>query len=319
MDLAGAIRKTETLGCADQSVMQIAYGVDRNFIRPMGISMTSILEHNPQAQFHVFLDDISSEDKKRIQETVDHYHTSCTLYYVDSSIFKTFPVRSTWSVAVYFRFFTAETLYGKSDRLLYVDADVLCVGKIDKLFSMDMKGNTIAAVPDPSFQDENAKHKHMRGIGCQGTDYFNAGIILIDLNKWHTEQISDKAIQLLSENPNRWIVAQDQDVLNVLMANKTYWLPVKYNYRATLEDIYPDVALVHYSGSPKPWAEFYFSRAVISPFESVRKISQWKDVPLQKAKTAQEKRFMSKKCLRQKDFGHFVLWQLRYLIKKLVR
>ena len=62
MDLAGAIRKTETLGCADQSVMQIAYGVDRNFIRPMGISMTSILEHNPQAQFHVFLDDISSEE-----------------------------------------------------------------------------------------------------------------------------------------------------------------------------------------------------------------------------------------------------------------
>ena len=319
MDLARAIRKTETLGQDGNSTMQIAYGVDHNFIRPMGISMTSILEYNPQAQFHIFLDDISSEDKARIQRTVERYHSSCTIYYVDSSIFETFPVRSNWSVAVYFRFFTAETLYGKSDRLLYVDADVLCVGKIDKLFSMDMKGNTIAAVSDPSFQDENAKHKHMREIGCQGTDYFNAGIILIDLNKWHTEQISDKAIQLLSENPNRWIVAQDQDVLNVLMVNKTYWLPVKYNYRATLEDIYQDVALVHYSGSPKPWAEFYFSKAAISPFESVRKISQWKDVPLQKAKTAQEKRFMSKKCLRQKDFGHFVLWQLRYLIKKLMR
>lgn len=185
---------------------------------------------------------------------------------------------------------------------------------------MDMKGNTIAAVPHPSFQDENAKHKHMRKIGCQGTDYFNAGIILIDLNKWHTEQISEKAIQLLSENPNRWIVAQDQDVLNVLMANNTYWLSIKYNYRATLEDAYPDeIALVHYSGSPKPWTEFYFSKAAISPFESIRKISQWKDVPLQKPYTAQEKKVYVKKMLTSKDFGHFVLWQLRYLIKKLVQ
>lgn len=49
MDLARAIRKTETLGQDGNSTMQIAYGVDHNFIRPMGISMTSILEYNPQA------------------------------------------------------------------------------------------------------------------------------------------------------------------------------------------------------------------------------------------------------------------------------
>ena len=74
MDLARAIRKTETLGQDGNSTMQIAYGVDHNFIRPMGISMTSILEYNPQAQFHIFLDDISSEDKARIQRTVERYH-----------------------------------------------------------------------------------------------------------------------------------------------------------------------------------------------------------------------------------------------------
>lgn len=88
MDLARAIRKTETLGQDGNSTMQIAYGVDHNFIRPMGISMTSILEYNPQAQFHIFLDDISSEDKARIQRTVERYHSSCTIYYVDSSILK---------------------------------------------------------------------------------------------------------------------------------------------------------------------------------------------------------------------------------------
>lgn len=82
MDLARAIRKTETLGQDGNSTMQIAYGVDHNFIRPMGISMTSILEHNPQAQFHIFLDDISSEDKARIQRTVERYHSSCTIYYL---------------------------------------------------------------------------------------------------------------------------------------------------------------------------------------------------------------------------------------------
>lgn len=296
MDLARAIRKTEVLGENGNSTMQIAYGVDHNFIRPMGISMTSILEHNPQAQFHIFLDSISSEDKVRIQKTVERYHSGCTIYYVDSSIFKTFPVRSNWSVAVYFRFFTAEILYGKSDRLLYVDADVLCIDKLDELFSMDMKGNTIAAVSDPSFSDRDSKDRHMKKIGCQGTDYFNAGIILIDLNRWHTQNVSNKAIRLLSENPSRWVVAQDQDVLNVLMANEIYWLPVSYNYRATLADAYPDeIALVHYSGSPKPWTEFYFSNAKISPFELARQISEWKEVPLQAPQTAQEKDLCQRK------------------------
>ena len=318
MDLARAIRKTEILGQDGNSTMQIAYGVDHNFIRPMGISMTSILEYNPQAQFHIFLDDISSEDKARIQRTVERYHSSCTIYYVDSSIFKTFPVRSNWSVAVYFRFFTAEVLYGKSDRLLYVDADVLCIGTLDELFSMDMKENTIAAVSDPSFADKDARDRHMKKIGCQGTDYFNAGIILIDLNRWHAQNVSNTAICLLSENPSRWVVAQDQDVLNVLLGNETYWLSVSYNYRATLADTYSDeIALVHYSGSPKPWTELYFSNAKISPFELARQISEWKEVPLQAPRTAQEKRFMSKKSLLYKDYIGFMKWQIKYLYQKL--
>jgi lipopolysaccharide biosynthesis glycosyltransferase len=318
MDLRGAIRGIEHFGNDLESKVQIAYGVDCNFIRPMGISMTSILEHNPDAQFHVFLDNILDADRERIRKTVEKYQTSCTLYYVDPHILKAFPVRGTWSVAVYFRFFTAEALYGKYERLLYVDADVLCTGDISPLFSFDMEGNIIAAVSDPSFADLADKKKHMQRIGSKGTDYFNAGIILIDLERWHEEDISNKAIQLLTEEPERWKIAQDQDVLNVLTAGQVYWMDDGYNYRATFADSYDEhVKLVHYSGSPKPWTEFYFSQADVSPFEKVRQDSQWKNIPLQAPKTAREKRFMSKKCLFQKKYCSFILWQLRYLWEKI--
>ena len=318
MNLKQAIKKTELLGMEINSEIQVAYGVDHNFLRPLGVSMTSILIHNPQAQFHVFLDNISDLDKERIKKTVEKYQTSCTLYYVNPQIFDSFPVRGTWSVAVYFRFFTAEVLYGKCARLLYVDADVLCTGGISPLFSLDMDGKVIAVVSDSSFLDMASKKQHMQRIGGTGEDYFNAGIILIDINRWHEEDISNKAIKMLGENPERWKVAQDQDVLNVLTAGKVYWLDDRYNYRATVDDVYDKrVIMVHYSGSPKPWTEFYFAKAEMSPFELVRRNSQWKDVPLQAPKSAREKRFMSRKCRYQKRYCSFILWQVRYLLAKI--
>ena len=48
------------------SAINIGYGIDENFIRPMGISMTSIVKNNIDKKiiFHIFIDKISDKNKK---------------------------------------------------------------------------------------------------------------------------------------------------------------------------------------------------------------------------------------------------------------
>lgn len=45
--------------------------------------------------------------------------------------------------------------------------------------------------------------KYREKINLQGNAYFNSGVMLIDINKWHDNDISDKALTLFNNTQNR--------------------------------------------------------------------------------------------------------------------
>ena len=137
-DLNQFIYRKESLGDISQSkeekeVFDIAFGVDSYFVPQMGIMLTSILLNNPDCNLHIhaFLNSILPEDIDKLNTLSDQYRNiQIDIYYIDVSVFKNFHVGKSYTVATYNRIIIAQVLYPSISKLLYIDADTLCVGKI---------------------------------------------------------------------------------------------------------------------------------------------------------------------------------------------
>ena len=126
----------------------------------------------------------------------------------------------------------------------------------------------------------------------QGECYFNAGMLVINLQNWRKENITNKCIDYL----NKYDVAfPDQDVLNMVLFDRVKFVSVSWNFnsivkKVLLEKIYNldnkteqlknlikpvinddiKVDVYHYYGQPKPWwkVPFYFIRGQLGLIES---------------------------------------------------
>ena len=153
-----------------------------------------------------------------------------------------------------------------------------------------MHDKAIAAVPD----SYNNKIEHYNRLHYpQPMGYFNAGVLLINLDYWRTNNVSDAFCQYASANPNS-LYCHDQDILNYVFRDCKIVLPLRYNM---LNEYWFDIrhsivswefdnqmlygqqhpAIIHYTGLPKPW----FSNCrhpMKREFERYRAMSPWRDV-----------------------------------------
>lgn len=156
-----------------------------------------------------------------------------------------------WARLLVNRFVPQET-----KRVLYLDADTFTRKSVERLFAIDLRGNIAAACTD-----ERVSSHGLRGNGfCQvvgslaSSSYFNAGVVVIDMNSWREQEIENRALQIATENRDlRWM---DQDVLNLALWDRWYPVPSSdWNYqpRDTMVGS-AHASVVHFTG-PKPWQQ----------------------------------------------------------------
>ena len=90
MDLTKFVGERETLGHIDRADFDFAFGVDANFIPPMGIMLTSLVENNPDYKFriHIFLNSIFNEDFDKLKKFVAAARNiQLDIYRVDAAAF----------------------------------------------------------------------------------------------------------------------------------------------------------------------------------------------------------------------------------------
>jgi UDP-glucose:(galactosyl)LPS alpha-1,2-glucosyltransferase len=308
--------------------LNIAWGVDKNFMFGAAISLTSVLMNNRDTpiHFHLFTDSIDEDYKVRLQRLVQQYHTIITVYVMDSEGLKVLPCGNAWSHATYFRFIAFEYLSDEIDSLLYIDADVICKGSLHKLCDIDFGDRVAAVILDIDASREYAAQRlNTRQFE---SDYFNAGVIYANLKAWKAQSFLSTAFNMLMDK-NKSFAFFDQDVLNIMFLNKVMFLPRIYDaiygmkqelkskdlekYKEFITD---ETILIHYIGVTKPWHSWAVYPSA-QYFGVAYKASPWSDVPLLEAITPKQFKKKSRHERLQGKTLKSIVSYVGYLIAKL--
>jgi lipopolysaccharide biosynthesis glycosyltransferase len=116
--------------------------------------------------------------------------------------------------------------------LLYLDCDMLACVSVDTLFRPIADGCPIAAVRDPYIPELGTPHVEQSRFPLNGRSsqdpYFNSGLLLIDVARWRSERLSQRAMELVGSLDWRPLFG-DQDTLNFLVEGRFELLDPRWN------------------------------------------------------------------------------------------
>ena len=208
----------------------------------------------------VFCDTVSAADRERMRAS----YPAANIAFVDLARemerhFGARPVNHHLSRTAYARILMPLLLPEAQGRLLYVDCDTLINAPLAPLAELDMQRFAVAAVDDIARLDPIRHAERNRAIGLPGEmRYFNSGVLLIDLDQWRRESLSERVMAFAADHPD--LPMMDQDALNGTLRGQ--WLPlderwnlhrrlVKGRYEGDAVD-WGDAAIIHFIGQVKP-------------------------------------------------------------------
>ena len=164
------------------------------------------------------------------------------------------PVKGRYAEDTWSRLFMGEFPLREDARVVYLDADTLTRRAIGDLFRLDLRGEALAALPDPVI----TRHQ-IRGPGWMAwsgsapdATYFNTGVLVIDVREWRRRRITERALEVMSRGTNE-LDYVDQDVLNVVVEGEWKALDPVWHDIVDGDAGSSDAAIIHFSGPVKPW------------------------------------------------------------------
>ncbi len=248
----------------------ICFSLDENYCEQLAVAITSLLlnsDEDDSFSFYVLNENISEESRIKIRALKKIKDFEISFIDIDSKYFSDFPIpkykwpeckNSTISRPAYFKYVIANEL-AHLDKVLYLDCDLLIINSLKELYNIDIGDNYAAMVQDVETEKLSESF--------QISNYFNTGVMLINLKKWREEQLKDRLIKATYENIDRILFA-DQDVFNIVLDNKVMKLSKRWNYQFFLSTKEDNIRLyhnfdayniIHYAGQNKPWNQPYNS------------------------------------------------------------
>lgn len=264
--------------------INICYCINNDYVKVCLTSIVSLLENTKdpeKVRLFVIIDYISIKNKKHLENKVKEYGASIKIYYISTKLIKKVKILDSWNFhySTFFRLFIAEYIDVSYKRCLYIDADTIIMKDIRDLFDINIWDNILWAVEE---LNPAQRIKEIIWIDC----YFNAGLLLINLQKWQDFSVKDKAILYLE---NKWyFIYPDQDSLNIVLKDRRYHLSEKWNYLIFLP--YNDllsINILHYASSIyKPWNPIYHHSSFFVYFLYLKKtwLYSYSDMLLYKTK-----------------------------------
>ena len=254
--------------------IQLLCALDANYLPQLRVLLTSIRLNNPGETFglylmHSGLPECELEGLERwCGEAGWEFHSVP----VDAALFDGAPVTAQYPREMYYRLLAGQMLPDGLSRVLYLDPDILVINPLRELWETDMQGNMFAAAAHTG-KTELANNVNRIRLGTDH-DYYNSGVLLIDLERCRSEVAPDELFAFVREH-RRELVMPDQDLLNavygdsILPLDDALW---NYDARNSNNDVLrstggqdmswvmENTAILHFCGKAKPWKPNYIYR-----------------------------------------------------------
>jgi lipopolysaccharide biosynthesis glycosyltransferase len=251
-----------------KETIHIACALDDNFLMTTGVMLVSLFETNKanKIHIHIFSANLNEENVNHLKAITERYGGDFEFYHLASSIFENFNFNERISLASYYRILIPEIINKNINKILYLDGDMIVNGDLLPLWETDLNDYVIGASDDIVAID--VKEFYRLEIPKE-FGYFNAGMVLINTEKWRNDNTTQKVLTFLTEN-KEIIKFHDQDGLNKILFDKVKKLPVKWNQQVGIycckpnfiRSVFPGMDLekttknpviVHFNGKEKPW------------------------------------------------------------------
>ena len=262
-----------------QNNISLFFAVDENYLPFLSITLDSIIENCNMKNFYdiyVLNTGINSELTNKVEKRLPN---NLSIKFVDMTqklekFNESLHTRDYYSKTTYYRLFIPE-MFPNLDKALYLDSDIIVLGDISELYNTDLKNNLVGAIPDSAVQNTPVFIEYVeKVIGVnKSTDYFNAGILLMNLKEMRKFNFEDKFLNLLKLY--KFTVAQDQDYLNAICLNRVTYCDYSWNAMPIPNDCCKPAKLnlIHFNMLWKPWIfentvyeEYFWKYAKKNPF-----------------------------------------------------
>jgi lipopolysaccharide biosynthesis glycosyltransferase len=238
-------------------VISIVTASDDGYVHHLAGMLHSASLYHPEARYFLLDNAISADNADKLRGLAAATGIDLTFIPCASLLRDRLNTRLT----TYARLMIPLVLGEDIGRCLYIDADTSITGSLDDLFYSDMGDCPVAATKDIANADLVKKESSLHSIEL-GRDYFNAGMMLIDLRRWRGEKIADKAIEYANRHPERMLF-WDQSALNKVLYLRNRPIDPIWNFFhwSDARTLSEPPRIVHYTTLPKPpqWPESPFA------------------------------------------------------------
>lgn len=237
--------------------MVLTCAADDGYAMPLAIALyAAVSNYRGEGKPSVFIVDggISSANRLRIAAVLAPFGVVPHWCAPNLAMVADLPVRKYLTTSAYLRLLIPDLLPTTIDRAIYLDCDVLVDTDLSEIWCRDIGFDYLLAVRDA------IKFVAATSLGkCPGLElhpqdeYFNSGVLLMNLSLMRRDRLGEKAIAFCRRWPD-FIHVADQDGLNATAIGKWTKLEPQWNVRVNgRQFVYADGKVLHFSGRQKPW------------------------------------------------------------------
>jgi lipopolysaccharide biosynthesis glycosyltransferase len=259
--------------------MVLVCGADDNYAIPLAVTLHSALvnlDDEGPVELYVVDGGLSAGSKRRLERVVDAPPPHVDLHWrtVDMSRLEGLPTHEWINTTTYLRLLIPDIVPARHDRALYLDSDLQVEASLTDLWAHSFDGHALAATRaygTPYVSSPLGIEKYRELGYAPETPYFNAGVLLFNLDRWRTEALSERVLQYLRDY-HEHVQMVDQEALNAVLADDWAPLDLKWNVMSHLvnfddwddspfkervrprrEELLDAPYIYHFAGGSKPW------------------------------------------------------------------
>lgn len=281
----------------------IVLATNDNYAPYAGVTITSLLDNASDEYFYdiyIFYTELSSDNINRFEKMNQQYKDCCgriqiRCLNINSYIDKEVPLYENFhfSKEMYYRILIP-TILTQYNKAIYLDCDMVVIGDISELFSIELGNNYVAGAND--IQHYESKNYVKNVLNIDTNSYINSGVLVINCDAFRQYDLKGKCFDILKNSQIKFRYP-DQDILNLVCKDKILFLEQKWNYiwhynfshynrselslsdkdKTDYQAYSQDMKIIHYTSNIKPWNNYniYLSKYF---FDYARQTISFKDV-----------------------------------------